>query len=305
MSDKLVRVRVQREDDSWSILNGYILLDRRTNFKYHAPRKLEHLLEFPREEWMGYEMRETRETSEAHHKTNRREFRDDTNPNGFSITITLPSDYRSPWKVPRQQVNKSRPFGPMERRWNYCFPQYDRYPEPLMSESFASQRIGKDRWMFAIWHLQTARFKEILKEEIVCWQQDHKRGSVVEQNTALIYNLADIVADYAKDCTLFELEETYYFGIVSMLCELNHFTNFAYQDNQCEYQECFDIFLDILRENPLFCQTLLQSTKNNYTRWGHEMDQIRLHLEDRPEWVQALASVGFVLHNNAKRQRKE
>jgi len=264
-----------------SVINCYVALDRRANHPVHLVLKMEHLLELPREEWLSQVRTED------------------------CLSVEVPWNYDRV-KTEENTVTKLGSFGfPSREQWNYCFPKYDRYPEPLMSESFAQQRTGKHRWMYAIWFLQYSRFNEILREEMKWWANDQKRGDVLKIILKQPRDVLKIINDYAGECTLLQLEDTYWTGIVSQLCEQNHFSNFAYHDNKQSYEKSFYTFIDVLRQNKSFCEALWTQTKNNSTRWGPEMTHILQQLEDRPEWIDALKQAGFPLINDAKRQKKE
>jgi hypothetical protein len=295
MTEKVVWVKVRTGADEWPVLSGYVVLDRRADVNVHLPLKLEHLLQFPKEEWIGCGMKEKKEETEV------------ATP---ALEITLPLHYVPPWRRQVQYVTKLGSFGLSRHEiWNYCFAEYDRYPSPLLSESFAVQRTGRDRWVYAIWYLKWDRFKEILNEEMVWWQEDERRPALFKDTLSVLRlppELTKTICDFASSCTLFSLDETHWTSIVSTLCARNHPTNLSYRNNQLEYQMCFNVFITVLATHPSFCQALWKQTKRNCTRWDQpELSHILKELEDRPTWVENLTNVGFPLFNDAKRQRKE
>ena len=287
MTETFVRVCVAVRGTGERVINGYVGLERRTNSHVPLLLKVEHILQFPQEDWLSHKLENVKGED--------------------CLSVEVPLSYDSHRTQADNTVMKLGSFGTRSRQqWNYCFPKYDRYPTPLMSESFASQRTGKHRWTFAIWYLQPSRFKEILQEEMKWWSNDQKRGDVLKAVLNQPNKILKMIKDYADLSTLLQLDETYCTGIVSLLCEQNHPSNFAYPDNKQSYEKCFRIFVDVLRQNPSFCAALWTQTKNNSTRWGpSEMTHISQELEDRPEWVDALTKVGFPLLSDAKRQRKE
>jgi hypothetical protein len=185
------------------------------------------------------------------------------------------------------------------RTWRYCFPEYDRYPTPGIADSFALKRNGSDRWRFAIQYLMPDRFQQILSEELLWWQDDKEHSIVLKKVSHLPNELNALVAEYARTCTLLELD-TFGAGILSLICRNN------YKHHIDSYTECFEFLLAALKDYPSFCQALWLQTKHNTTRWDEpEMTYIARHLGGRPSWTRRLSKVGFIVCNPVKRARKE
>jgi hypothetical protein len=289
--ETLVHVTAQKGKE-WPRLNGYVEIDPRYNLQHALTRKLEIVLQIPSEEWSSATFKEGK-------------------PASFEITLGNQGD------DPRMifnysMVNKLGPFGNgFNGQWNYCFPKYDRYPSPLLSNSFASKVKGADRWRYAIWFLQPVRLREILLEEVNAWETDQKRlcdlcSILPKLNIPIV--LSHCIAEYAIGCTLFDLLPSHNTGILATLCECNHPTNLCESYNPTEYFRCFDVFCHVMIQTPKLAKAIAMQTQQNVTAWGlSEVNFIQNELDEneRNGWLRLLQTAGINLQPNSTKTSQE
>lgn len=178
------------------------------------------------------------------------------------------------------------------KRWNYCFPEYDKYPTTLMSESYCWKRKGADRWKHALWFLQPTRLEEILQEEVNFYNDTKQSCKIV--NNYLPPELSTIINEYSTEFTLLEKDNTLQIGIVALSCSLCHPSNFSYEYNSDKYKLCFEVIIQCLSNNKEILEHVKKSLYDmmrfeNFT----QLDYILRELDDRPEWINKLKESGI------------
>jgi hypothetical protein len=150
-----------------------------------------------------------------------------------------------------------------------CYPEYDKYPVPLISNSGPIKVFGRDRWQYAIHYLQPKRLKTVLQEEVLQYNLRVPTATAISRYTKIISEVALVIADYANECTLLTVKKNdYYYCIIDDLFCHVRFSNFSYDDNPKRCYECLSAFLTTIPQALLqkIFQVFTDNTENAASR---------------------------------------